>query len=264
MVQGPLNTHHAVSLMLATDTGIFKTLLKSSVWSKVKGDCKFVKTSKRFRPYGTKYHLPIKGKARVSLTAERGAKIDTWVYVVNDKREQSLLGESDAVRLGIVKLDLKGLTEEVIGRVSYIPKPDPPSNGTVSGNETQEEINKRMKAMINQFPSVFTDVTGKFQCEPIKIQLKSVMSLVIQPPRRVPMHYGERLRQELEKMKEEDITEGPITIEEPGTFLGNLVVADKKGTDRIRVTLDCQAVNKAISATHEPIPTPYTQALLGC
>ena len=104
----------------------------------------------------------------MTLTAERGAKIDTWVYVVNDKREQSLLGESDAVRLGIVKLDLKGSTEEVIGQVSYILKPDPPSNGIVSGNETQEEINKRMKTMINQFPLVFTEVTGKFQGEPLK------------------------------------------------------------------------------------------------
>ena len=151
-VQGPLNTRHAVSLMLATDTGISKTLLNNSDLSKVKGDCKFVKTLKRFRPYGTKYNSPIKGKARVTLTAEKGAKIDTWVYVVNDKREQSLLGESDAVRIGIVELDLKGSNDEVIGRVSNIPKPDPPSNGTVSGNETQKETNKRMKVMINQFP----------------------------------------------------------------------------------------------------------------
>ena len=57
-------------------------------------------------------------------------------------------------------------------------------------------------------------------------------------------------------MKEEDIIEGPIATEEPGTtFLSNLVIKDKKGTDRILVTLDCQAVNKAIHATHEPIPT---------
>ena len=168
------------------------------------------------------------------------------MYVVNDKREQLLLGESDAVHLGIVKLDLKGSTEEVRGRVSYIPKPNPPSNGIVSGNETQEEINRRMKALINQFPSVFADVKGKVQGEPIRIQLKSDMSSVIQPSRRVPMQYRERLRQELEKIKEEDIIEGPITIEEPGTFLSNLVITDKKGTDRIRVTLDCQAVNKAI------------------
>ena len=222
--------------MLATDTGISKTLLNSSDWSKIKGDCKFVKTLKRFQPYGTKYHLPIKGKARVTLTAERDAKIDTWVYVVN-KREQSLLCESDAVHLGIVKLVLKGSTEEVMGRVSYIPKPNPPSNGDVSGNETQEEINKRMKALINQFPSVFTDVRGKFQGEPTRIQLKSDMSPVIQPPHRVPMHYRKRLRQELGKMKEEDIIEGPITIEEPGTFLSNLFITDKKGTGRIRVTL---------------------------
>ena len=30
---------------------------------------------------------------------------------------------------------------------------------------------------------------------------------------------------------------------------------DKKGSYRIRVTLDCQDVNKEIYATHEPIPT---------
>ena len=54
-------------------------------------------------------------------------------------------------------------------------------------------------------------------------------------------------------MKEEDIIEGPITIEEPGTFLSDLVITDKKGTDRIGVTLGCEAVNKAIYATHEPI-----------
>ena len=70
------------------------------------------------------------------------------------------------------------------------------------------------------------------------------------------MHYWETLRWELGKMKEEDIIKGPITIEEPGTFLSNLVITDKKGKDRICVTLDCQAVNKAIYATHEPIPTP--------
>ena len=128
-----------------------------------------------FRPYGTKYHLPIKGKARVTLTAERGAKIDAWVYVVNDKRKQSLLGESDAVCLCIVKLDLKGSTEEVMGRVSYIYKHNPPSNGIVSGNETEEEINKRVKALINQFQSVFTDVAGKFQGEPSCLPINEII-----------------------------------------------------------------------------------------
>ena len=55
----------------------------------------------------------------MTLTAERSPKIDTWVYAMDDKREQSLLAESDAIRLGTVKLDLKGSTEEVMRQVSY-------------------------------------------------------------------------------------------------------------------------------------------------
>ena len=106
------------------------------------------------------------------------------MYVVNDKREQSLPGESDAVNLGIVKLDLKGATEKVMGRVSHLPKPNPPSNGIVSGKETQEKLAKKKEALINKFSSVFTDVTRKFQGEPIKIQLKLDVSPVIQPSRR--------------------------------------------------------------------------------
>ena len=56
-------------------------------------------------------------------------------------------------------------------------------------------------------------------------------------------------------MVSEDIIEGPIDMEEPGTFLSNLVITDKKDSDRIRVTLDCQAVNKVIYPTHEAIPS---------
>ena len=53
----------------------------------------------------------------MTLTAQRGAKIATWVYVVDDPKEQSLLGE-DATRLGIVKLDVLGAPEEVVNHIS--------------------------------------------------------------------------------------------------------------------------------------------------
>ena len=67
-----------------------------------------MKTSKGFRPYGTAYKLPIIGRAHVTLTAEAGAKISTWVYVVKDKKEQSLLGKDDGERLGIIKAESQG------------------------------------------------------------------------------------------------------------------------------------------------------------
>ena len=56
-------------------------------------------------------------------------------------------------------------------------------------------------------------------------------------------------------MLKEDIIEVPIEIEEPGTFVSNLVITGKKGSDNIRVTLDYQTVNKEIYPTHEPMPT---------
>lgn len=57
-------------------------------------------------------------------------------------------------------------------------------------------------------------------------------------------------------MLKEDIIEGPLETEEPGSYLSNLVITEKKwDPNRIRITLDCQQVNKDIFKTHEPIPT---------
>ena len=78
---------------------------------------------------------------------------------------------------------------------------------------------------------------------------------VIQPSRKIPLQYKDKLEKKIKEMLDDDIIEGPIEVEEPGTFISNLVSTDKKGTDDIRVTLDCQAVNKVLYATHEPIPT---------
>ena len=259
-----LEQQDSTKLNLATDTGISKTVLNRTDWLKVKPQCKFVKTSKRFRPYGTSYHLPIKGKSEVVLKSENGASITTWVYVNDDPKEQSLLGERDARRLGIVYLDPKGASEEVelfdgikaesVNRISYGRKSKEP-NGVVSGGETQAVIDKRMQEIIEKFPTVFTDRTGKCKGAPIEIQTKARAIPVIQPPRRIPLQYLDKVKDEIQTMLAEDIIEGPILKEEPGTFLSNLVITDKKGSDRIRVTLDCQDVNKEIYATHEPIPT---------
>ena len=103
-----------------------------------------MKTSKRFRPYGTSYHLPIKGKSEVRLTCENGASITTWVYVNDDPKEQSLLGEADARRLGIVHLNPKGSEKEIsldetVQRVNYSRR-SKETDGVVSGGEPQDTI----------------------------------------------------------------------------------------------------------------------------
>ena len=145
---------------------------------------------------------------------------------------------------------------EVMGNVSYIQKSQSNGNGrTVSGGETQADIYRNMKAITGKFPRVFSNRTGKYRGSQIKIQVKPHAEPVIQPPRKIPLQYLSRLKTEVNVMLHEDIIEGPVGVEEPGTFLSNLVITDKKGSDRIRVTLDCEDVNKEIYAMHEPIPT---------
>ena len=243
-------------IKFATDTGVRKTLLNKKDWLKIKDQSEIVETSKRFRPYGTSYHLPIIGRTYVHLIAERGATIKTWVYILDSTEESSLLGEEDAIRLGIVSVNLQGATEEVIQTVTYQPSTNHDDAAQLEDQcQHQSDVDHNMDAIKQRFSGVFTHTTGKFIGEPIKIQVNESARPVIAPRRRIPLHYVDRVEKELDKMLQEDIIEGPLTQEEKGTFISNLVITDKKGTDRIRVTLDCQEVNKHIYATHEPIPT---------
>ena len=255
-----------VHLQLATDTGVSKTIINRSDWEKLQPGCRFTKTSKRFRPFGTQCQLPIKGKSKVSMTAQQGATINTKIYIVDDSKEQSLLGKEDAVKLGIVILNPAGASEAYhqdntistrnIKDFKELPLPE--NETIVSGGQTQAQIDHNMSTLINNYPNLFSDKTGKFTGKPIKIQFDENASPVIQPTRRIPLHYIDSLNTEIDKMLRDDIIEGPIEMEEKGTFISNLVITDKKWDKtgkEIRVTLDCQAANKVIYQTHEPIPT---------
>ena len=113
-----------------------------------------------------------------------------------------------------------------------------------------------MQQILAQFPEHFSSNTGKFKGDPVKIHVRPNANPVVQPPRRIPLHYVDQLRDEIIKMVDEDIIECPLETEEPGTYISNLVITDKKwDPKRIRVTLVCQQVNKDIYQTHEPIPT---------
>ena len=57
------------SIRPITDTGVKKTILCKSDWTKIAKYGQVLKTSTRFRPYGTSVQLPIRGKAKVYFKA---------------------------------------------------------------------------------------------------------------------------------------------------------------------------------------------------
>ena len=100
-------------MKLATDTGVRKTILNRPDWEKIQDKCQLVKAKLRFRPYGTEVRLPIRGRAKVQLKAKAGATFTMYVFINDSDKDTSLLGKNDAIRLGIIKINLKGKVEEV-------------------------------------------------------------------------------------------------------------------------------------------------------
>ena len=49
----------------------------------------------------------------MKLHAKAGATITTYAFVNDSNRDSSLLGKDDAIRLGIIKMNLRGEAEEV-------------------------------------------------------------------------------------------------------------------------------------------------------
>ena len=113
------------------DSGVKKTLLSEEDWKYVKKHnpaAKLKKNCTRFVPYGTKQSLPVLGKARVMLQCEEGMRTYTTVYVVQGQTE-NLLGERDAVALGILAIRPKG---SMVANIFVIQKEAPPPSPHVS------------------------------------------------------------------------------------------------------------------------------------
>ena len=161
-----------VSIRPVTDTGVKRTILCRSDWNKISKYGQVLKTSTKFRPYGTSIQLPIKGKAKVWLRAQAGAVIATHVYINDDDSETSLLGKKDAERLGIVKINLRGSREEVnrikVCRKADLKREKGESKDPVKEKMREKENDKKMDEMAKEYEDIFQGI-GKYRGEPVKI-----------------------------------------------------------------------------------------------
>ena len=261
-----INGEGGKEIELATDTGVSKTILNRKDWEKIQNRCKLIGTKIRFRPWGTQEQLPIMGRAKIQMRAKAGAVITTYVYPSRDEKDTSLQGKKDAVRLGIVHINLegkkhevKGDDEEMLGHVRQLKRKELQE---ADQEEKRKDNRAEMDRIIQDHKELFEGV-GKYNGEPVRIQLEENVKPVIQPPRRIPLHYVQPLNDHLEELLKEDVIEGPINQEEQGTWISNLVITDKKwdkarGPEervQIRANLDLRELNEYVYQTHTPIPT---------
>ena len=102
--------------------------------------------------------------------------------------------------------------------------------------------------LTNEFEDVFDGVgklAGKY-----KIELDDTVPPVVHPPRRIPLAMKEKLKEELDKMVEEEII---APVDTPTSWVSSLVCVDKP--NKLRICLDPQDLNKAIRRNHYPMKT---------
>ena len=124
------------------------------------------------------------------LKAKAGAVIETEVYVNKDRSEDSLLGEKDAERLGIVTVKPEGAATEVeIRRIKQNSKAGLEKEDQVVMRD-QKKVDEGMEKLAKEYKEVFEGI-GKYKGPPVEIQVKEGVRPVVQPPRRIPLHYQE-------------------------------------------------------------------------
>ena len=136
-----------------TDTGVRRTIINMKDWRKVGAVAMIPPTTLKFRPYGTRQFLPILERAKLTLHVEEGATIDTEVYVNNSETDESLLGEKDAERLGIIQVRVRGGKEVVeVRRVRQNTKLE-----LEATRGTDEDPNK-MNWVVEEFKPLFQGI----------------------------------------------------------------------------------------------------------
>ncbi len=120
----------------------------------------------------------------------------------------------------------------------------------------EEQKNQRIWAVNTSEPNLmeqYEDVFGEIGCLQGEhhISINSDVKPVIHPPRKIPISMLDKLKAELERMKQLDVIE---KIDEPTDWVSSLVIVEKPN-GQIRLCLDPRDLNKAIKRHHHPMPT---------
>ena len=105
------------------------------------------------------------------------------------------------------------------------------------------------EALLKIYPAVFGDKTGEMAGK-YHIRINESTTPVQDPPRRVPVAHGEKVKQKLEELSQQNIIE-PVTT--PTRWISSMVEVVKN--DKLRICLDPRQLNKAIQREHYALST---------
>ncbi|KAL0194540.1 hypothetical protein M9458_008112, partial [Cirrhinus mrigala] len=117
-------------------------------------------------------------------------------------------------------------------------------------SKEQTKIDNNPKTILKEYADVFQGI-GEFVGE-CTFRVNPHATPVVYPPRRVPIALRARLKEELDRMEDNNII---VKVTEPTEWVNALVVVEKPKSQKLRVCLDPRDLNKAIQRPHYPLPT---------
>ena len=164
------------------------------------------------------------------------------LFVITKDDCQPILGLGTSLRFGFLDIPKNGRhalkVQSVTSRIQNEKEIESP------------ELHDLGPEMKQKFPNVFEGL-GRFN-EPYTIKLKPDYKPVIQPVRKVPLAYRDKIETELDRMEKLGVIS---KVTEPTEFVNSFVVVKKKGSDEIRLCLDPRDLNKSIMREHYPMKT---------
>ena len=192
------------------------------------------------------------GKIRGTYSVK--AKIAVTVFHVVNADGGSLLSNSTATDLGIVKLNVNA--EAQSGPAPYI---DPREDHAEFGNESPPALKTKkpdspiMSKLKQEYHTVFNGI-GKLKDHEVHLHLKNDAKPVVQKPRKAPFHLRKQTEKKLKELENNDIIEF-VPAGTPTPYVSNLVVAPKPhNSTEVRVSFDMRNVNPMIERERHVIP----------
>ena len=194
------------------------------MWEELKKQhvkCVSKRSTKKLYAYGATSPLEVIGTFTADLSLAN--KCVSAEFTVIQGRGEPLLGRESAMKLGVLKLQVPGISV----------------NSVVDRNE-----------LIAKHQAVFEGI-GKLKDYQLKLHIDTEVQPVAQPLRRPAFSLREKIEMKLDELLHEDIID---RVDGPTPWVNPVVVVPKPNGE-VRLCVDMRCANKAIIRERHPIPT---------
>ena len=224
-----MNVNNGKDVKFQLDCGATCNLLPLKEFSDIMGNASELtlrKTSATLKMYNGTVMNPL---GKCTLMCSNGKVSEKLDFFVVQENVKPLLGAESCQKLEFIKV-------------------------MVNDKQTVNTVNKQPTNPLTkeQILEDYSDVFEGLGCMDglYHIDVDKTVKPVVHPPRKVPVALRESLREELDKMVQQGIIT-PVT--EPTDWVSSLVLVNK--TNKLRVCIDPQDLNKALKRAHYPLPT---------